>query len=59
MGSVWWQFKGVRSHIHQSVGTALDTMGGVLVEALLFWFLTAAMLGTIGLLLYYARGAVP
>ncbi len=38
------------------MGTGWRETGGVLVEALLFWFLTAAMLGTIGLLLYYTRG---
>jgi hypothetical protein len=36
-----------------------DSWGGVLVEALLFWLLTGAMLGVIGLLLYYTRGAAP
>ena len=34
-------------------------MDSVLVEALLFWLLTGAMLGTIGMLLYYTRGAAP
>ena len=33
--------------------------GGVLMDALLFWFLTGAILGTIGMLLYYTRGAAP
>ncbi len=33
--------------------------GGILVDALLFWLLTGAMLGTIGMLLYYTRGAAP
>ena len=30
-----------------------------LVEALLFWLLTGAMFGTVGLLLYYTNGAAP
>jgi hypothetical protein len=41
------------------MGTGWRKRGGVLVEALLFWLLTGTMLGAIGLLLYYTRGAAP
>ncbi len=33
--------------------------GGILLDALLFWLLTGAMLGTFGMLLYYTNGAAP
>ena len=33
--------------------------GGVLVDALLFWLLTGALLGAAGILLYYTNGAAP
>ena len=41
------------------MGLVRRATGGVLVEALLFWLLTGAMLGAIGVLLYYTRGAAP
>jgi hypothetical protein len=41
------------------MGDGWRTAGGILVEALLFWLLTGAMLGTCGLLLYYTNGAAP
>jgi len=36
-----------------------EAAGGILVDALLFWLLTGAMLGTCGMLLYYTNGAAP
>ena len=41
------------------MGEGWRETGGILVDALLFWLLTGAMFGTIGLLLYYTRGAAP
>lgn len=41
------------------MGNGWRTAGGILVDALLFWLLTGAMFGTVGLLLYYTNGAAP
>lgn len=35
------------------------TEGSIVAEALLFWLLTWAMLGAIGIMLYYTNGAAP
>ena len=41
------------------MGDGRQTAGGVLVDALLFWLLTGAMFGAVGMLLYYTNGAAP